>query len=83
VTVRDKLLEKVLAGTADQSIDFESLVTLLEFLGFEKRVAGSHRIFSRDGVVEILNLQPRKDGTAKPYQVRQVRQILTQYKLVR
>lgn len=45
------------------------------------RVTGSHRILSREGVVEILNLQPRKDGTAKPYQLRQVRDVITRYKL--
>jgi hypothetical protein len=42
---------------------------------------GSHRIFFRDGVVEILNLQPRPDGTAKPYQVRQVRDVILKYGL--
>lgn len=45
------------------------------------RTAGSHHIFSRDGVVEILNLQPRHDGSAKPYQVKQVRQVITRYQL--
>ena len=83
VTAREKLLERLLAGASDQSIDFGSLGSLLEFLGFRKSIVGSHHIFSRDGVVEILNIQPRRDGTAKPYQVRQVRQVLTRYKLVR
>jgi len=40
---------------------------------------GSHHVLSRVGVAEILNLQPRRDGSAKPYQVRQVRQVLTRY----
>jgi hypothetical protein len=35
----------------------------------------------REAVAEILNLQPRPDGTAKPYQVRQVRDILVTYGL--
>jgi hypothetical protein len=44
------------------------------------RVRGSHHIFSRDGVEEILNLQPR--GTnAKPYQAKQVRDVILKYKL--
>ena len=30
---------------------------------------------------EILNLQPRRDGTAKAYQVKQVRAIISRYKL--
>ncbi len=50
-------------------------------LGFEERVRGSHHIFSKDGLEEILNLQP-KQGKAKAYQVKQVRVIILQYKLV-
>ena len=62
-------------------MSFDELVGLLQWLGFSLRISGSHRIFSREGVVEILNLQPRKDGTAKPYQLRQVRNVITRYKL--
>jgi hypothetical protein len=32
-------------------------------------------------VAEILNLQPRDGGRAKPYQVRQVRQVVPKYGL--
>ena len=39
---------------------------------------GSHCIFFRDGVEEIVNIQPR-GGQAKPYQVRQVRDLLLKY----
>jgi hypothetical protein len=81
VTSRAKLLAKILAGTSDQNIEFSELVTLLRYLGFELRTAGSHHVMSRDGVAEILNLQPRRDGTAKPYQVKQVRQVITRYGL--
>ena len=39
------------------------------------RVRGSHHIFRREGVRELINLQ--RDGSqAKPYQVRQVRQAI-------
>jgi hypothetical protein len=65
VTTRSKLLAKLLAGTSDQSIAFDELVNPLKYLGFELRTVGSHHIFSRQGVAEILNLQPRRDGTAK------------------
>jgi hypothetical protein len=37
-------------------------------------------IFSKSGVAEILNLQPR-GSLAKPYQVRQVRAVIVRYKL--
>ena len=69
-----KTLEKVLSGTADSNIRFRDLRRLLEHLGFEVRVRGSHYIFTRDGVREILNLQPR-GSKAKNYQVKQVRQV--------
>jgi hypothetical protein len=39
-----------------------------------------HHIFTREGVVEILNLQP-KSGKAKPYQVKQVRNVIVDYGL--
>lgn len=46
----------------------------------EERIRGDHHIFTRDGIAEILNLQPR-EGKAKPYQVKQVRGVLTTYGL--
>jgi hypothetical protein len=81
VTARAKLLARVLAGTSDQSIAFSELAALLEHLGFRLRISGSHHIFSREGIDEILNLQPRRDGTAKSYQVKQVRVVIARYKL--
>lgn len=48
----DKLLFLVLRGTADANIAFEDLCSLLEKLGFEKRVRGSHHIFRRAGIIE-------------------------------
>jgi len=81
VTHRAKLLAKILAGTSDQNVPFDELVTLLRHLRFQLRIVGSHHIFSRDGMTEILNLQTRRDGTAKPYQVKQVRQVIARYRL--
>jgi len=78
---RRRLLARVLSGAADRTIRFEALRTLLLSLGFEERIRGSHHIFTRAGVVEILNLQPQAGGLAKPYQVRQVRQVIVNYKL--
>lgn len=75
-----KLREKILAGGADANIDFDALCQLLVRLGFAERIRGSHRIFSREDVVEIINLQP-KGNNAKTYQVKQVRNILVSYRL--
>ena len=77
----DRLIARVLAGTSDRNVRFGELRSLLLALGFEERVRGSHHIFARDGVAEILNLQPRDGGYAKPYQVRQVRDVIVRYKL--
>jgi len=41
---------------------------------------GSHRTYHKEGVVEIINVQPRS-GKAKPYQVKQVRELLLKYKI--
>jgi hypothetical protein len=75
-----KTLDRVLRGTGDANIRFGDLCTLLEHLGFVVRIRGNHHIFTRDGVAEILNLQPR-GGKAKAYQVKQVRGVLTSYGL--
>jgi hypothetical protein len=42
--------------------------------------SGSHHIFTKEGVEEILNLQP-KGRQAKPYQVKQVRRVILKYRL--
>ena len=76
----DKLLDRILRGTSDANIVFEDLRHLLKRLGFAERIRGDHYIFSKDGVEEILNLQP-KGAQAKPYQVKQVRGVIVKYRL--
>lgn len=75
-----KTLLKILEGTADGNIPFEGLCGLLRRLGFAERVRGSHHIFTRDGVEEILNLQPL-GAQAKRYQVKQVRAVILKYRM--
>ena len=75
-----KTLERVLRGTSDSNIGFDDLRALLLHLGFAERVKGSHHIFTLEGIAEILNLQP-KGSKAKAYQVRQVRDVITEYGL--
>ncbi len=76
----DKVLEKILRGTSDANIDFDDLSQLLINVGFDVRIRGSHHIFTKHDVVEIINLQP-KGSKAKPYQVKQVRNLILKYKL--
>lgn len=73
-------MELILRGSADAGIPFTDLRRLLLSLGFDERVRGDHHIFTRDGVMEILNLQP-KGADAKAYQVKQVRNVLVKYGL--
>ena len=69
-----------LLGGSDANFDFEDLRRLLTALDFFERIKGSHHIFTRVGVDEIINIQP-KQGKAKPYQVKQVRNIILKYNL--
>ncbi len=75
-----KLKIKILTGTADSNIEFLALCQLLTRLGFDERVKGSHHIFSRSDVNEIINIQP-KGHKAKAYQVKQIRDIIIKYQL--
>ncbi len=76
----EKLLLKILSGASDANIHFEDLCNLMENLGFERRIRSSHHMFRKEGVIEKINLQ-REGDKAKPYQVKQVRNIIVKYKL--
>jgi predicted RNA binding protein YcfA (HicA-like mRNA interferase family) len=80
VSRRQKLLLKILSGTADSNINFEATCNLLIDLGFDQRIKGSHHIFSKTSIPEIINIQPL-GANCKAYQVKQIRALLTQYKL--
>jgi hypothetical protein len=71
---------RILQGKSDANIDFDELSHFLRWLGFEERTRGSHHIFRRDGVKDLINLQ-REGSKAKVYQVRQVRRVLVRYGL--
>lgn len=76
----EKLLTRLLGGQADANIPFDGLWGLLERLGYQlDRIEGSHHIFIRPGQPEIINIQPGKDGKAKDYQVKRIRQLLVKY----
>ena len=75
-------LFQVLRGTSDANIRFADLRKLLVALGFVERIKGGHHIFTQGGVEEIVNIQP-KGAKAKPYQVKQIRLLITKYKLSR
>lgn len=76
----DKILFKIINGISDKNIEFNEFVNLLLKLGFELRIKGSHHIFTKEEIDEIINIQS-KNGKAKPYQVKQVRELVIKYKL--
>jgi predicted RNA binding protein YcfA (HicA-like mRNA interferase family) len=77
---KEKLLSQILTGRSDANVNFNDLINLLQSLGFEQRIRGSHHILTREGIEEIINLQP-KGAKAKAYQVRQIRQLIVKYRL--
>ena len=65
-----------------KNIRFDELCKAAEVFGFVFRGGkGSHRIYAKEGVREMLNLQNVK-GKAKPYQVKQVLKVIEKYKLL-
>jgi hypothetical protein len=75
-----RLLKRLLRGDV-RNVEFGDLVELVLALGFrEVGGRGSHRVFARDGVTELVNLQQDK-GQAKPYQVRQIVTLVRRYDL--
>jgi hypothetical protein len=76
----EKLYEHILLRRSDANVPFDGLCILLKRLGFEERIRGDHHIFTATEVEEILNLQP-KSAKGKPYQVKQVRNVILKYNL--
>jgi len=76
-----ELIAKILGDGSDVNIAFDDLRGLLKRLGFVERTKGGHHTFRKGGVAEKTNLQ-RFGGNAKPYQVRQVRNVLVKYRLL-
>ena len=70
----------IMGGQQDKGIRFTDLCAILRERGFDERTSGSHHIYYKTGVMEIVNIQP--DGAkAKPYQVKQIRVLFNKYGL--
>jgi hypothetical protein len=77
----EKLVQKILSGQSDKNIEFNELRKLMLSLNFHERIKGSHHIYYKEGIEEIINLQPDHHN-GKPYQVKQVRELIIKYKLI-
>ena len=75
-----KIMQSILSGSQDRNIKFIDLQKILYALGFEYRIRGDHFIYWKNGIEEIINIQP--DGNkAKAYQVKQIRNIIVKYRM--
>jgi predicted RNA binding protein YcfA (HicA-like mRNA interferase family) len=75
------ILKNILSALSDNNIKFSDLRKFILYLGFSERIKGSHHIFFKKNISEIINLQSLKNGKAKAYQVKQVRNIIIKYEL--
>jgi predicted RNA binding protein YcfA (HicA-like mRNA interferase family) len=65
-----------------KNVRFSVICRAAEVFGFRyKGGKGSHRIYVKEGVREMLNFQNVK-GKAKPYQVKQFLKVVDRYKLL-
>lgn len=76
----EKLLYNIMCGYKDKDISFNDLRKILAYYGFECRIKGDHYIYTKQGIAEIINLQPL-GNKAKPYQVKQIRNLFVKYQL--
>ncbi len=75
-----EIYQKLKRNPAD--VRFEEICKTAELFGFRFRGGkGSHRIFVRAEVREMLNFQEVK-GKAKPYQVKQFIRVIEKYNLL-
>ena len=77
---RLRLYDRIVGGRSDANIPFEKTRNMLLRLGFKERVRGSHHIFTRQGIEELIDIQ-EVGGECKPYQVKQMRAVLKKYNL--
>jgi hypothetical protein len=81
MTQKEKLINRILSGSSDHNIEFKELAGLLTNFAFNCRIKGSHHIFYKNTIEEIINIQPLANNKAKPYQVKQIRLLILKYHL--
>ena len=75
MTKTDKRNQKIRRNP--NSVKFQDLLTWLEDNNFTlDRVSGSHHIFVHPTIETPINVQKKKDGTAKAYQIKQTIKII-------
>jgi predicted RNA binding protein YcfA (HicA-like mRNA interferase family) len=80
---KKKLLERIMSGSSDASIPFDSMRNLLKAMGFEERQrrgGSSHYVYKLEGIPGLIVIQEEK-GNVKTYQVRQIRNLIEKHGL--
>ena len=79
MTKKQKLLRRALSGS--KNLSFDDLTACAEAFGFRlDRINGSHHVYINKAVGEMLTFQSVK-GKAKPYQVKQLLQVIEAHDL--
>ncbi len=77
--ITEKLFKRILTNT--KNVKFDDFVLLIEDFGFKlDRTKGSHNIYKRAGISELINIQNFK-GEVKPYQIKQFLSLIEKYDL--
>jgi predicted RNA binding protein YcfA (HicA-like mRNA interferase family) len=77
---KERLYARII--NSQKNVRFQDFCTLLEYFGFVRvRVRGSHHLYQHPDIDELMNVQPKKDGLAKAYQVRQFLKLLASHDL--
>jgi len=75
MTKADKKNQKIRRNP--KNVKFQDVISWLEDNGFSlDRVSGSHHVFVHSVIETPINIQKKKDGTAKAYQVKQAIKII-------
>ena len=85
MTRRLKLYEKALNNP--KGLRFEELIRLANYAGFTlERQSGSHQKYKNPDIPDMLDQQitisPGKHGEAKPYQVRNLLELIEKHNLI-
>jgi len=83
VSKRDKLIEKITNVSATNNVTFDELCECAGYLGWQqkKRKGTSHVIYWHAKCKDLLDFQEGKNGKAKPYQVKQLRNFINSMKM--
>ena len=78
---KQKLYQKLI--NSQKNVKFKDFITVVEAFGFSlDRIKGSHHTYKHPDVTEaFLQLQPGKNGEAKPYQIKQFLSLVEEYNL--